>query len=66
VVGLIGGVCSGLLRAVLLNRVAHEASRGAKDAIGARNRRTAYCGARSTYAGDRLKSSDVDPASPVR
>jgi hypothetical protein len=59
-------VHSGLLTAVLLNQVAQEASRGAKDAIGARNRRTAYRGARSTCDGDRLKSGDVDPVSPVR
>jgi hypothetical protein len=50
----------------LLNQVAQEASRGAKDAIGARNRRTVYRGARSTCAGGRLKSDDVDPASLVR
>jgi hypothetical protein len=65
-VGLVGGVRSSLLMAVLLNQVAREASRGAKDAIGARNRRTAYRGARSTCDGGRLKSGDVDPASPVR
>jgi hypothetical protein len=66
VVGLVGGMRSGLLTAVLLNQVAHEASRGAKDAIGARNRRTAYRGARSMCTGGRLKSGDVDPASLVR
>jgi hypothetical protein len=59
-------VRSGLLTAVLFNPVAHEASRGAKDSIGARNRRTAYRGARSTCVDGRLKSGDVDPASPVR
>jgi hypothetical protein len=64
-VGLVGGVRSSLLTAVLFNKVAQEASRGAKDAIGARNRWTAYCGARSTCDGGRLKSGDVDPASPV-
>jgi hypothetical protein len=52
--------------AVGLNQMAQEASRDAKDAIGTRNRRMAYHGARSTCDGDRLKSSDVDPASPVR
>jgi hypothetical protein len=51
---------------VWFNQIAQEASRGAKDAIGARNRRMAYSGARSTCDGGRLKSGDVDPASPVR
>jgi hypothetical protein len=37
-VGLVSGVRSGPLMAVLLNQVAQEASQGAKDAIGARNR----------------------------
>jgi hypothetical protein len=46
--------------------MAHGASRDAKDATGARNRRMAYRGARSTCEGGRLKSSDIDPASPVR
>jgi hypothetical protein len=50
----------------LLNQVAQEASLGAKDSIGARNRRTAYRGARSTRDGGRLKSDDIDPVSPVR
>jgi hypothetical protein len=57
---------SGLLTAVLLNQVAQEASRGAKDAIGVRNRRTAYRGAQSTRDGGRLKSGDINPVSPVR
>jgi hypothetical protein len=65
-VRLVGGMSSGLLMAVGLNQVAQKASRGAKDATGARNRRMAYRGARSTCDGDRLKSGDVDPASPVR
>jgi hypothetical protein len=59
-------VRSGLLTVVLLNPMAQEASRGAKDAIGAPNRRTAYRGARSTCASGRLKSGDVDPVPPVR
>jgi hypothetical protein len=59
-------VRSGLLTAILFNQVAQEASWGAKVAIGARNRRTTYSGARSTRDGGRLKSDDVDPASPVR
>jgi hypothetical protein len=46
--------------------MAQEASRGAKDATSARNRRKAHRGARSTCAGDRVKSDGVDPVSPVR
>jgi hypothetical protein len=42
------------------------ASWDATDAIGIRNRRMAYRGARSACDGGRLKSGDVDPASPVR
>jgi hypothetical protein len=49
-----------------LNQLAHGASRDAKDAIGTRNRRMADRGARSTCDGGRLKSGDIDPASPVR
>jgi hypothetical protein len=52
--------------AVLLNPMAHEASWGARDATSARNRRKAHRGARSTCADGRVKSSDVDPVSPVR
>jgi hypothetical protein len=65
-VGLIGGMCSGLLTAVRLNQMAHGASRDAKGAIGTRNRRMAYRGARSTCDDGWLKSGDVDPVSPVR
>jgi hypothetical protein len=46
--------------------MAQGASRDAKGVIGTRNRRMAYRGARSTCEGGRLKSGDVDPASPVR
>jgi hypothetical protein len=46
--------------------MAQGASLQAKDAIDTRNRRMAYRGARSTCDDDRLKSGDVDPASPVR
>jgi hypothetical protein len=56
----------GLLTKVLLNPMAQKASWRAKDTIGARNRQTAYRGARSTCAGDRLKSGDIDLASPLR
>jgi hypothetical protein len=66
VVGLDGGVCSGLLTAVGFNQMAQGASLDAKDARGTRNRRMAYRGARSTCDGGQLKSGDVDPASPVR
>jgi hypothetical protein len=65
-IGLIGGVCSGLLMAVGFNPKAQEASRGAKGSTRARNRRKTHRGARSTYAGDLVKSDDVDPVSPVR
>jgi hypothetical protein len=59
-------VCSGLLTAVGINQMAHGASRDAKDAIGTRNRRMAYRGARSTCDGGRLKSGNVDLVSPLR
>jgi hypothetical protein len=65
-VGLVGSVYSGLLTAVGLNQMAHGALRDAKDVIGTRNRRMAYRGARTTCGGDRLKSGDVDLASPAR
>jgi hypothetical protein len=52
--------------AVLFNQMAQGASRDAKDATGARNRRMAYRGARSTCDGGQLKSGDIDPAPPVR
>jgi hypothetical protein len=65
-VGLVGGVCSGLLTAVGFNPKAQEASRGAKASTSARNRRKTHRGARSTYAGDLVKSGDVDPVSPAR
>jgi hypothetical protein len=61
-----GGVCSGLLTVVGFNQMAWGASLDAKDVIGTRIRQMAYCGARSTCDGGRLKSGDVDPASPVR
>ena len=65
-VGLVGGVRSGLLTAVLLNPMAQEASWGAKEATSARNRRKAHRGARSTCAGGRVKFGDVDLVSPAR
>jgi hypothetical protein len=66
VVGLVGGVRSGLLTAVLLNPMAQEASRGVKDATSASNRREAHRGAQSTCTDGRVKSGDVDPVSPTR
>jgi hypothetical protein len=64
--GLVGGVCSGLLTVVEFNSIAQGASRGAKEATSARNWRKAHRGARSTCAGGREKSGDVDPVSPAR
>jgi hypothetical protein len=65
-VGLVGGVCSGLLTAVGFNPKAQEASQGAKGSTRARNRRKTHLGAQSTYAGDLVKSGDVDPLSLAR
>jgi hypothetical protein len=65
-VGLVGGVCSGLLTTVGFNPRAQGASRGAKESTRVRNRRKTHHGARSTYVGDLVKSGDVDPVSPVR
>jgi hypothetical protein len=65
-VGLVGGVCSGLLTAVQFNPSARGSSRGAKESTHARNRRKTHCGARSMFAGDRAKSGDADPVSPAR
>jgi hypothetical protein len=64
--GLVGDVCSGLLTVVEFNPRAQGASHGAKETTRARNRRKAHRGARSTYAGDRVKSGDVNPVSPAR
>jgi hypothetical protein len=64
--GLVGSVCSGLLMAVEFNPRAQGASQGVKDATRARNRRKAHRGARSTCAGGRVKSGEVDSVSPVR
>jgi hypothetical protein len=64
--GLVGGVCFGLLTTVEFNPRAQGASRGAKETTRARNRRKTHHGARSTYAGGRVKSDDVDPVSPAR
>jgi hypothetical protein len=41
-------------------------SRGANESTRARNRRITHRGARSTFADGRVKSGDLDPASPAR
>jgi hypothetical protein len=46
--------------------MAQGASRGAKDATCARNQRKTHRGARSMYAGGRVKSGEVDPVSLAR
>jgi hypothetical protein len=51
---------------VEFNPRAHGASRGANESTRARNRKKTHRGARSTYAGGRVKSDDVDPVSPAR
>jgi hypothetical protein len=57
--------CS-VLTAASFNPRAQGASRGAKDATRARNRRKTHRGARSTCAGGRVKSVDVDSVPPTR
>jgi hypothetical protein len=64
--GLVGGVCSGLLTAVEFNPRTQGASQGAKETTRARNRRKTHRGARSTCAGGRVKSGDVDLVSSAR
>jgi hypothetical protein len=64
--GLVGGVCSGLLTAVEFNARTQGASQGAKETTRARNRRKTHRGARSTCAGGRVKSGDVDLVSSAR
>jgi hypothetical protein len=59
-------VRSGLLTVVGFYPRAQGASRGAKDATRARNRRKTHRGARSTYAGGRVKSGEVDSVPPAR
>jgi uncharacterized membrane protein YccC len=63
---LVGGECSGLSTAIQVNPRARGASRGANESTRARNRRTTHRGAWSTFTGGRVKSGDLDPASPVR
>jgi hypothetical protein len=63
---LVGGVCSGLSTAIQVNPRARGASWGAKESTRARNRRITHRGARSTLAGGRVKSGDLDLASPAR
>jgi hypothetical protein len=59
-------MCSDLSTAIQVNPRARGASLGANESTHARSRRITHRGARSTYAGGRVKSGDLDPASPVR
>jgi hypothetical protein len=65
-VGLVGGVCSGLLTAVDLNQSARGASREVSGAVGARNLEMAHRAVRSTRGGSRLESGDGDPVPPAK
>jgi hypothetical protein len=65
-VGLVGGVCSGLLTEVGFNPRAQGASRSAKVSTRARIRRKTHRGARSMYSSDLVKSDDADPVSLMR
>jgi hypothetical protein len=51
---------------VEFNPRAQGASWGAKETTRAKNRRKTHRGARSTYAGDWVKSGNVDLMSPAR
>jgi hypothetical protein len=66
VVGLVGGVCSGLLTAVELNESAQGASWEVSGAMGAMNRKVAHHAARSTRGGGRMKSGDGNPTPPAK
>ena len=48
--------------AIQVNPRARGASRGAHESTRARNQRITHRGARSTFVGGRVKSSDLDPA----
>jgi hypothetical protein len=63
---LVGDECSGLSKAIQVNPRARGASRDANESTHARNRRITHRGARSTFAGGRVKSGDLDPVSPAR
>jgi hypothetical protein len=63
---LVGGECSCLTTAILVNPRARGASRDVKQSTRARNQRMTYCGARSTLAGGRVKSCDRELASSAR
>jgi hypothetical protein len=52
--------------AIWVNPRAQDASRGVKESTRARNGRKIHRGARSMFAGGRVKSGDLDLASPVR
>jgi hypothetical protein len=63
---LVSGGCSGLSTAIQVNPRARGASRGANESTHARNWRITHRGARSTFAGGRVKSGDLDPAPPAK
>jgi hypothetical protein len=63
---LVGGVCSSLSTAIQVNPRARGAPQGANEPTRARNRRLTQRGAQSTFADGRVKSGDLNPASPVR
>jgi hypothetical protein len=64
-VRLVGDACSGLLMAVKFNQTAQGASLEVNGDLCARNRQVAHRVARSTCAGGRTKSGDVNLAPPV-
>jgi hypothetical protein len=51
---------------IQVNPRARGASWGANESTRARNRRITHRGARSMFAGGRVKSGDLDPASTAR
>jgi hypothetical protein len=55
-----------LSTAIYVNPRTRGASRGANVSTRARNQRITHRGARSMFAGGRVKSGDLDPASPAR
>jgi hypothetical protein len=64
--GLVGSMCSGLSTAIQVNPRERGALRGANESTRARNRGITHRGARSTFAGGRVKSGDLDPTSLAR
>jgi hypothetical protein len=63
---LVGGECSSLTTAILVNPRARGASWDVKQSTRARNRRMTYRGARSTLVGGPVKTGDRELASPAR